>query len=79
MYKFFKNFDFLVTPIAYSFKAFIKSNYDLKLLEAYGVPKFPDDDATKEQEMISVQTLFFAGEGGGTILLEYELKPQQNK
>ncbi|MBT3981765.1 MAG: VWA domain-containing protein [Bacteriovoracaceae bacterium] len=72
MNKYFKNFDFLVTPAAYNFKAdlsFIGSS--AKFVKAYGIPEAKGEQASKS--IANVATLFFIGEGGGAILLEYDL------
>lgn len=71
--EYFNGFDFLVSPIAYSFKADLKINgLKSRLAAAYGIPgKFGDQAVVK---LIELETLFFAGPaGGGTILLEYDL------
>jgi hypothetical protein len=68
MVKFFKNFDYLVTPIAYH----LKLTADIegaKLVKAYGVPMRKDEPL---QELINIRTLFFSEEGGA-IVLEYDL------
>jgi len=71
MFRYFDAFNFLVTPVAYRFKANLEFNgIDAQLVKAYGIP-------TKENEpmheLINIQTLFFSEEGG-TILLEYALR-----
>ena len=68
MMKFFKNFEFLVSPIAYNLK--ISAQVPAKLAHAYGVPKMQHEPI---QELINVRTLFFSPEGGGAIVLEYDL------
>ncbi len=72
MFKFFKNFDFLVTPVAYNFKASIELANPATLSKVYGIP-MPKDLVSSRYELLDIQTLFFAGEGGGAILLEYEM------
>lgn len=65
MNEFYDDFDLLVSPVAYGFKARLDvPGYQLK--RAFGVPA--DGGA---HEVINVQTLFFAGKGGGNIVLEY--------
>ena len=68
MMKFFRNFAFLVTPIAYNLK--ISAEVPAKLVKAYGVPM---EKGEPVHELINVRTLFFTGEGGGAIVLEYDL------
>ncbi len=69
---YFKQFDFLVSPIAYNFKAELKlEGLEAKLVKTFGVPMKAD---AKVQELLDIRTLFLASEGGGTILLEYDLK-----
>ncbi len=71
MMKFFRNFDYLVTPIAYNLKLtseVVEGN--AKFVKAYGVPKMKDEPV---QELINIRTLFFTQEGGGAIVLEYDL------
>ncbi len=71
MMKFFKNFDYLVTPIAYNVKVSSQViDGRATLVHAYGVPKMSDEPL---QELINVRTLFFTQEGGGAIVLEYDL------
>ena len=69
MMKFFRNFDFLVTPVAYNLKV-TSELVDLpaKLVKAYGVPM---DKGEPIHELINVRTLFFSEEGGA-IVLEYD-------
>lgn len=65
-----KRFDFLVTPVAYNFKATVEVNgVPATLVKAYGVPS---DKKAGLQELVDIQTLFFSKEGGA-ILLEYDL------
>ncbi|MCB0365357.1 MAG: VWA domain-containing protein, partial [Bdellovibrionales bacterium] len=72
MFKFFESFDFLVTPVAYNFKASLHLGiYEgAKLVKAYGVPVKEDEPL---RDLIDVRTLFFSEEGGA-MLLEYDLK-----
>ena len=68
--KFFNSFDYLVTPVAHHLK--VSSSFqDLKakLVKTYGVPMLKNEPI---QELINVRTLFFS-EGGGAIVLEYDL------
>ncbi len=70
MMKFFKNFDYLVAPVAYNFKlTSTLQGINAKLVKAYGVPMRKDEPI---QELINVRTLFFSEEGGA-IVLEYDL------
>jgi len=72
MVRFFKEFDFLVTPIAYDFKATIRfENFSGKLVKTYGIPSSTDEPLS---ELVNVRTLFLTGSGGGAILLEYEVE-----
>ena len=69
---FFKRFDYLVTPVAYDFKASVTmgdSRYRLR--RAYGIPTKEGETRT---EVIDISTLFFAGSGsgGGALVLEYD-------
>lgn len=70
---YFEQFEFLVSPIAYNLKAKLElKDIDAKLVKAYGVPMKAD---SKIQNILDIRTLFLASEGGGgTILLEYDLK-----
>lgn len=67
----FQAFDFLVSPVAFNFKAQLElQNVAARLAHAYGVPAKDDQPV---QELINIRTLFFAGSGGGALLLEYDL------
>ena len=71
MNRFFDSFDYLVTPVAYDFKAELDlSSINATLVRAYGVPADKDEPV---RELINIRTLFFS-EAGGAILLEYKLK-----
>ncbi|MCA9506816.1 MAG: VWA domain-containing protein [Myxococcales bacterium] len=72
MYRYFQEFKFLVSPVAYKLKAFLTLN-DMKasLKESYGLPKIND---AQKSEFINVQTLFLTKGGGGTMILEYDLQ-----
>lgn len=66
---YYKNFDFLVTPVAYSFKASLDfPEWKGKLVHAYGIPARADAPL---RDVIDIRTLFLAGSGGGAILLEF--------
>lgn len=70
MVKFFKNFDYLVTPVAYHLKlSAAVEGLNAKLVNTYGVPKRKDEPL---QELINVRTLFFSEEGGA-IVLEFDV------
>lgn len=70
MMKFFRNFDFLVTPVAYNLKVSATlTDLHAKLSKTYGVPMLKNEPI---QELINVRTLFFSEEGGA-IVLEYDL------
>jgi Mg-chelatase subunit ChlD len=72
MLRFFESFDFLVSPVAYHFKVRVKlNNIDATFVKAYGVPVTNEEIP---EELINVQTLFFTKEGGGALVLEYDLK-----
>lgn len=71
MMKFFNNFDYLVTPVAYNLK--ISSEIvglKAKLVKTYGVPMLKNEPI---QELINVRSLFFSEGSGGAIVLEYDL------
>lgn len=69
MFKLVKNFDFLVTPVAYNLKASVNlEGIEAKLVKTYGVP-MKEDEPTRD--LIDVRTLFFS-EAGGAIILEYQ-------
>jgi len=71
MLKFFENFDYLVTPVAYQFKASLAvAGINAKFSKAYGVPA---KEGQAIDELINIQTLFFST-GGGAIVLEYSLE-----
>lgn len=72
MYKYFESFDFLVSPVAFNFKASLDLGIyqDAKLVKTYGVPM---KEGEPLRELIDVRSLFFSEEGGA-ILLEYDLK-----
>jgi hypothetical protein len=70
MLKFFENFDFLVSPVAYNFKASLSFNgLNAKFAKAYGIPT---KEGQAPSELVDIQTLFFST-GGGAIVLEYNL------
>lgn len=71
--KFFNNFDYLVTPVAYNLKVsstLVDMPTHAKLVKTYGVPMLKNEPV---QELINVRTLFFSEGGGGAIILEYDL------
>ena len=70
--RYFESFDFLVSPVAFGFKASLDLG-DLKatFANAYGLPMAREE---RPYEFINVQTLFFTSQGGGAMLLEYDLK-----
>lgn len=71
--KFFNNFDYLVTPVAYNLKVLstlVDMPNQTKLVKTYGVPMLKNEPI---QELINVRTLFFSEGGGGAIILEYDL------
>ena len=69
---YFDAFDFLVTPIAHTFKVGIElKNVNAKLEGIYGVPK--NHEPPIAWPLIDVQTLFFNVDRGGAILAEYSL------
>lgn len=71
MYRYFESFKFLVSPIAYQLKAKLSfNNIDAKFLGALGAPLARDEMA---DEFINVQTLFLTNQGGGALLLEYDI------
>ncbi|MFC2074907.1 VWA domain-containing protein [Bdellovibrionota bacterium] len=71
MAKFFRSFNYLVTPVAYNLKARIDLNgLKAKLVNAYGVPSSENEPL---RDIVNLKTLFFSEEGGG-ILLEYVLE-----
>ena len=71
MFKYFESFDFLVTPVAYNFKAKLDlGNMAAKLSKAYGIPA---KEGAPVQELVNIQTLFFS-KAGGAMLLEYDLE-----
>ncbi len=71
MLKMVKAFKFMVTPVAYNFKASVEgTNLNAKLVKVYGVPMKESDPL---RDLIDIRTLFFVGEGGGAIILEYDL------
>ncbi len=73
MLKFFNNFDYLVTPVAYNFKLQAKlQDCNAKLVQAHGVPMSKEEKKQPVQELINVRTLFFSEEGGA-IVLEYDV------
>ncbi|MFT3775859.1 MAG: VWA domain-containing protein [Minicystis sp.] len=70
MYRYFESFDFLVTPVAYALRAGITlADVGAKLEKTYGVP-----GTASPGGLIHVETLFFTGEGGGAIVLQYKLQ-----
>ncbi len=70
MMKFFKNFSYLVTPVAYNVKLSSELiDLPAKLVKTYGVPMGKDEPI---HELINIRTLFFSEEGGA-IVLEYDL------
>jgi len=72
MNNYFENFDFLVTPVAYNFKTslnFLGSS--AKFVKAYGIPQAKGEGSSLA--ISNVATLFFVGEGGGAIILEYDI------
>lgn len=75
MLRYFEAFDFLVTPIAYNFRAQVAlSGIQAKLVKTYGVTT--EGGTQPVRDLIDTPTLFFSGEGGA-ILLEYELNPRE--
>ncbi|UQA60336.1 vWA domain-containing protein [Polyangium aurulentum] len=71
MVRYFDAFSYLVTPVAYDFKVRLAlEGTQARLLSAYGVAT--EGGAQPAREIIDLRTLFFS-EGGGAILLEYEL------
>src|SRR5690606_23234863 len=67
MFRYFESFNYLVTPVAFNFKASLEiEGLGTKLVRAYGVPAKEDAPV---QELIDIQTLFFSEGAGGTILL----------
>lgn len=71
MYRYFEAFNFLVTPVAYGFKASLDlDGVTAKLVNAYGIPA---KEGEPVREFIDVQTLFFS-ENGGAMILEYEIQ-----
>lgn len=66
MFRLFDNFDFLVSPIAENFVVDLDIE-GYSLVNAYGVPQRADGSLAG---LLDVQTLFFAGSGGGAIFLE---------
>lgn len=70
MLKLVNNFNYLVTPVAYNFKARLSfGGINAKLKKAYGVPM---NENEQSHDLIDIRTLFFS-ENGGAILLEYDL------
>ncbi len=70
MMKFFANFDFLVSPVAYNLKVAVELvDLPATLVKTYGVPMGKNEPV---HELINVRTLFFSNEGG-SIILEYNL------
>jgi hypothetical protein len=73
MFRYFENFDYLVTPVAYDFKATLELDgpefEGAKLVKAYGVPA---KEGEPVRDLLDVRTLFFSEEGGA-IVLEYDL------
>ena len=68
LYDYFNGFDFLVTPVAYDFKATMElEGIDAKLRAVYGLP----GDVDPAKNLLNVQTLFLSHRGGA-IILEYE-------
>lgn len=71
---YFDRFNYLVTPIAYGFRANLKlDDVNGKLVKTYGIPQSPNASA---QELFDIQTLFFSNQGGGAIVLEYQLEQE---
>jgi Mg-chelatase subunit ChlD len=71
MVGYFNAFAYLVTPVAYDFKVRLAlEETGARLVAAYGVAT--EGGAQPAREIIDLRTLFFS-EGGGAILLEYEL------
>ena len=72
MNKYFNQFDILVSPMAYNFKAELTiDGIETELKAAYGLPMKKDSSV---HDLLDVRTFFFASEGGGAMLLEYDLK-----
>ncbi len=70
---YFKQFEFLISPVAYNLKAEATvSGIEAKLVKAYGVPSPKNSSIAK---IFDIRTLFLVApeDGGGTILLEYDL------
>jgi len=66
-----EEFDFLVTPVAFNFKARLDlSDKNLKLVKTYGIPM---KDGEPLGDVIDVRTLFFTGKGGGAMVLEFDV------
>jgi len=77
MMRYFAAFDYLVTPVAYDFKARLDFvGLTPKLVAAYGVAT--ENGAQPAREIIDLETLFFS-EAGGAILLEYELSSARGR
>jgi len=72
MKRYFDSFNLLVTPVAYNFKVALELvEINATFARAYGVP---GSEEGRLSSLIDVQTLFFGGDAGGAILLEYDLK-----
>lgn len=70
--KFFGRFNYLVSPVAYAFKASLElQGIAGRLVRAYGIPQ---SEGAGVQELFDIQTLFFTQEGGGAIVLEYQIQ-----
>jgi Mg-chelatase subunit ChlD len=70
LYKMARSFKFMVTPVLYNFKAeLVLKDVEAKLVKTYGIPM---NEGDKINELMDIRSLFFS-EGGGAILLEYDL------
>jgi Ca-activated chloride channel family protein len=71
MVRYFDAFAYLVTPVAYDFKVRLAlEGTGARLVRAYGVAT--EAGGQPARDIVDLRTLFFT-EGGGAILLEYEL------
>lgn len=71
MVRYFSSFKLLVSPIAHQLKVRLDfANTSATLLNAYGIP---GEAVTSSNELINIQSLFLTNQGGGAVLLEYQL------
>ena len=69
--EYFSEFKFLVSPIAFNFNVkTVQNGMNAKLIHSYGIPA-PFGETP--HELLSVETLFFAGSKGGAMVLVYDL------